>query len=74
MKHEKFIETTFNQPPLGYADAAADDFSDSFNFNQTPLIFQTIASPMEAQLFLNDNTPPTDPDDDGDPTSNLVFG
>lgn len=60
----KFIETTFNLPSLGYADAAADDFSDSFNFNQTPLTFQTIAAPMDAQYFLNDKTPPTDPDDD----------
>jgi phospholipase C len=60
----KFIETTFRLPSLGYADAAADDFSDCFDFNQTPLQFQTIPSAQNAQYFLNDKTPPTDPDDD----------
>jgi phospholipase C len=60
----KFIEGTFGLPTLGYADAAADDFSDCFDFNQTPLPFQTIPSALDAQFFLNDKTPPTDPDDD----------
>jgi len=60
----KFIETTFRLPSLGYADAAADDFSDCFDFHQTPLQFQTIQAPLNAQYFLNDKTPPTDPDDD----------
>ncbi len=60
----KFIEGTFSLPSLGYADAAADDLSDCFDFNQTPLTFQTIAAPLDAQYFLNDKTPPTDPDDD----------
>jgi phospholipase C len=60
----KFIETTFGLPSLGYADAAADDFSDCFDFNQTPLQFQTIPSAQNAQYFLNNKTPPTDPDDD----------
>ena len=60
----KFIEVTFSLPSLGYADVAADDFSDCFDFNQTPLKFQTITAPFNAQYFLNDKTPPTDPDDD----------
>ncbi len=60
----KFIETTFSLPSLGYADAAADDLSDCFDFNQTPLQFQTIPSAQNAQYFLNDKTPATDPDDD----------
>jgi phospholipase C len=60
----KFIETTFNLPSLGYADARADDFSDSFNFYQTPLPFSTIAAPLNADYFINDKTPPLDPDDD----------
>jgi phospholipase C len=60
----KFIEGIFSLPSLGYADAAADDLSDCFDFNQTPLPFQTIAAPLDAQFFLNDKTPPTDPDDD----------
>jgi len=40
------------------ADIAQSDF------NQTPLPFQTIPSALNAQYFLNDKTPPTDPDDD----------
>src|ERR1700687_380647 len=60
----KFIEVTFSLPSLGNADVAADDFSDCFDFNQTPLQFQTIQVPLNAQYFLNDKTPPTDPDDD----------
>jgi len=60
----KFIEQTFGLPSLGYADAPADDFSDCFDFSQTPLQFQTIAAPLNAEHFLNDHRPPTDPDDD----------
>ena len=58
------IEETFALQSLGYADAYADDLSDCFNFNQTPLVFTTINAPMNATHFLNDKTPPTDPDDD----------
>ncbi|MFZ0774119.1 MAG: alkaline phosphatase family protein [Candidatus Sulfotelmatobacter sp.] len=60
----KFIEENFGLPSLGYADAAADDLSDCFNYNQTPLPFQTITAPLQADHFLNDKRPPTDPDDD----------
>jgi len=60
----KFIETTFSLPSLGYADSMADDFSDCFDFNQTPLPFQTIPSDLDAQYFLNDKRPPTPPDSD----------
>ncbi|MGA3105478.1 MAG: alkaline phosphatase family protein [Terriglobales bacterium] len=60
----KYIEGVFNLPSLGFADAAADDLSDCFNYNQTPLTFQTIPSALKAQDFLNDKTPPRDPDDD----------
>jgi len=60
----KFIEGAFNLPSLNYADAAADDFSDCFDFNQTPLPFQTIPAALNAEYFLNDKTPPKDPDDD----------
>jgi len=59
-----FIENVFGLPSLGYADAYADDLSDCFDFNQTPLEFHTIAAPLGADHFLNDRTPPTDPDDD----------
>jgi phospholipase C len=59
-----FVEQVFGLPSLGYADAHADDLSDCFDFNQPPLLFQTISAPLSAEHFLNDHTPPTDPDDD----------
>jgi len=58
------IEKTFSLPSLGYADARADDLSDCFNFNQTPITFQTISAPMNADHFLHDKSPRIDPDDD----------
>jgi phospholipase C len=60
----KFIEETYGLGSLGYADALADDLSDCFNFHQMPITFQTISAPLRADHFLNDTTPPTDPDDD----------
>ncbi len=60
----KFIETTFNLPSLGYADAPADDLSDCFTLTQSPIIFQKIPAPLDAAHFINDKSPPTDPDDD----------
>jgi phospholipase C len=60
----KFIEEIYGLGSLGYADAFADDLSDSFNFNQPPHAFHTIAAPLGADHFLNDSTPPSDPDDD----------
>jgi phospholipase C len=59
-----FVESNFNLPSLGYADAAADNLSDCFNYSQTPIAFQTINAPLQASHFLNDRRPPTDPDDD----------
>jgi phospholipase C len=58
------IEQSFGLASLGYADARADNLSDCFNYNQTPLHFHTIAAPLNAEHFLNDRRPPTDPDDD----------
>jgi phospholipase C len=60
----KFIETTFNLSSLGYADARADDLSDCFNLTQTPITFQKIPAALDAAHFINDKSPPTDPDDD----------
>ncbi len=60
----KFIETTYGLPSLGYADVPADDLSDCFNLSQTPITFQTIPAPLDAAHFINDKSPPTDPDDD----------
>jgi len=60
----KFIEDTFGLSSLGYADTNADNFSDCFDFNQTPLTFTTINAPLSAEHFLHDTSPPGDPDDD----------
>jgi phospholipase C len=60
----KFIETTFNLPSLGYADARADDLSDCFELFRSPTTFQTIPAALDAAHFLNDKRPPTAPDDD----------
>jgi phospholipase C len=60
----KFVETTFNLPSLNYADAPADDLSSCFTMTQTPIKFQTIPAALDAAHFINDKSPPTDPDDD----------
>jgi phospholipase C len=60
----KFVETTFNLPSLGYADAPADDMSDFFNFGQSANQFRTIPPPADNAQCLGDPSPATDPDDD----------
>jgi phospholipase C len=60
----KYIEENSGLASPGYADAYSDDLSDCFDYNQTPLTFQTITAPSNAEHFLKDKTPPTDPDDD----------
>ncbi len=59
----KFIEEVYYLPSLGYADALADDLSDCFDFHRHN-VFRKIAAPHDAKYFVNDKTPPTDPDDD----------
>jgi phospholipase C len=58
------IETTFDLPSLGYADASADDLSDCFDLTQPPTTFKVIPAEIGAAHFLNDKIPRTDPDDD----------
>jgi phospholipase C len=60
----KFIESNFKLASLGFADSAADDLSDCFDFTQTPPPFQAIAVIFGASHFLSDVRPPLDPDDD----------
>jgi phospholipase C len=59
----KFIEEVYHLHSLGYADALADDLSDCFDFHKHN-VFQKIPAPHDANYFLNDKTPPEDPDDD----------
>ncbi|HKS83473.1 MAG TPA: alkaline phosphatase family protein [Candidatus Acidoferrales bacterium] len=60
----KYIETNFNLPSLGYADAPADDLSDCFQLTSPPTTFKLIPAIHQAAYFINDKRPPTDPDDD----------
>jgi phospholipase C len=71
----KFVEETFSLPQIdptvtigsytGFADSnALDDLSDCFDYTQTPITFQTIPSQYDAKHFLDDQRPPSDPDDD----------
>jgi phospholipase C len=60
----RFIEETFSLSSVGYADVAADNLSDCFNFSQTPIKFQPISAPLSADYFLNDTSPPVAPDND----------
>ena len=60
----KFVESTFNLPSLGYADAPADNLSDIFNFSQTPTVFQAIPPPADNASCSSDPSPASDPDDD----------
>jgi phospholipase C len=60
----KFIETTFNLPSLGYADAPADDLSDFFTFSQSPMAFQAITPPGNTAACIAATDAPADPDDD----------
>ncbi|PYV55075.1 MAG: hypothetical protein DMG98_16530 [Acidobacteria bacterium] len=60
----KFIEESFGLATLGYADANADDLSDCFNFQQTPLVFQPVAARYDAAYFLSHKLPAEGPDDD----------
>jgi len=65
------VNYQFNYP---YADHFAPELSegepyalaDFFNFNQQPRQFHAITAAHDATHFLNDTSPPTDPDDDDD--------
>jgi phospholipase C len=59
----KFVETNFNLPSLGYADAPADDLSDFFNYDQSPTVFQAITPPADTSDCVG-NSDASDPDDD----------
>jgi phospholipase C len=63
----RFLEHNFGfaEGALNFADARADtDLSEFFNLEQAPRVFATIPSALDGDYFINDKTPPTDPDDD----------
>jgi phospholipase C len=69
----RFIEQNYKIGNLGFADTrcdpswttcSSDNLSGFFNYTQTPRVFNTIPAEHDAEYFINDKTPPTDPDDD----------
>jgi phospholipase C len=63
----RFIEQNWGiqEGALNFADArAVNDLTTFFNLNLLPRIFLPIAAPQDANFFLHDKRPPTDPDDD----------
>jgi phospholipase C len=63
----KFIEETFNLPPLGptshgYTDTRANSLVDAFDFTQAPQPYAPIAAPYPTSYFLNE-TPSYKPPD-----------
>jgi phospholipase C len=63
----RFIEHNFAIPEgaLTFADArSSTDLTSFFDLNQTPRPFLTIPATLGAAFFVNDKTPPTDPDND----------
>jgi len=57
-----FIEETFHLPSLGTRDAQANDFSDCFDFTQTPPPFVPIHTNVSAEKLLHEKMsgPPDD--------------
>lgn len=77
----KFVEQTFNVPPLGpasagYTDSNTNSIVDSFDFKQKPLAFKRIPAPYPASCFyvsvptclpgIADIKVPPDDDSDGE--------
>jgi phospholipase C len=62
----RFIENNFGitEGSLNFADArSTTDLSPFFHLNQVPRVFTKIAAPLNANYFLTDKTPWSDPDD-----------
>jgi phospholipase C len=63
----RFIEHNFGIPEgqLSFADhRATTNLTDFFDLNGAPRPFRRVSADKDASYFLNDNTVPTDPDDD----------
>jgi phospholipase C len=62
----RFLENNYGiaEGSLNFADARASyDLAEFFNLKQAPRSFQTIPAPLDANYFINDKSPLTDPDD-----------
>jgi phospholipase C len=59
-----FVENTYGLGSLGFADALADDFSDCFDFDRPPAVFQTIPAKIGPNFFIHDTRPHVPLDED----------
>jgi phospholipase C len=62
----RFIEQNFGieEGALDFADArSTTDLAEFFNLTQVPRVFAPIPAPLDANFFVNDTRPLTDPDD-----------
>ena len=62
----RFVEINFGLGLIGpgmWADSYADDLMEFFLLT-SPRSFNAIPSPFDADHFIKDKEPPTDPDDD----------
>jgi phospholipase C len=59
-----FVEDVWGLGSLGYTDARADNLSDFFDFNQSPLPYHQIATPYSRRQLLRVDGKPIPPDDD----------
>ena len=63
----RFMEHNYGiaEGALNFADErASTDLTEFFNLNQVPRVFQTIQAPLDANFFINDKRPATNPDND----------
>jgi phospholipase C len=62
----RFVENNFGiaEGSLNFADArASGNLAEFFNLKQVPRVFQTVPARLDANYFINDTRPLTDPDD-----------
>ena len=62
----RFVEHNFSvhEGVLNFADArASGDMTEFFSLDQAPRALQKLAAAKDAEFFLNDKRPATDPDD-----------
>jgi phospholipase C len=63
----RFIEQNFGitEGELDFADArSTTNLTEFFNLTLPARVFTTIPAALDADYFIHDKTPPTDPDDD----------
>ncbi|MDP9025642.1 MAG: hypothetical protein M3N13_09750, partial [Candidatus Eremiobacteraeota bacterium] len=60
----KFVESNWGLGTLGYTDARADDLSDCFNYNQSPIVFRSIAASVSTASIMKQGLSQSIPDSD----------